>query len=104
ARRALSILRAAPAAAARAATGKRPFDILAIAVDPRFQGRGLGAAMMEHAGTIALAKGFEVMTLMVNAKNDGALRFYERLGWERAPINGVWRGNMVLWLDGSRRV
>jgi ribosomal protein S18 acetylase RimI-like enzyme len=82
--------------------GKRPFDILSIAVDPSVQRIGLGQLMMEHARTLAGENGFHVMTLMVNTENQQAVRFYEKIGWERALMNGEWRGNMVYWVD--RRV
>lgn len=87
-----------PAAPAAADVPKRPFDILSIAVHPRFQGTGVGRSIMAAAQDAALLNGFHVMTLMVHPSNDQALRFYERLGWERALMNGVWRGNMVNWL------
>jgi ribosomal protein S18 acetylase RimI-like enzyme len=78
---------------------KRPFDILSIAVDPGVQRVGLGQLMMERAREVAAEHGFHVMTLMVNPENRQALRFYEKIGWERALMNGEWRGNMVYWVD-----
>jgi ribosomal protein S18 acetylase RimI-like enzyme len=89
-------------AKARPATGsseKRPFDILSIAVDPGVQRMGLGQLMMERARALADENGFRVMTLMVNPENQQAVRFYEKIGWERALMNGEWRGNMVYWVD-----
>jgi ribosomal protein S18 acetylase RimI-like enzyme len=89
-------------AKARPATGergKRPFDILSIAVDPAVQRMGLGRLMMERARALAGENGFHVMTLMVNPENQQAVRFYEKIGWERALMNGEWRGNMVQWVD-----
>ncbi|MGZ3553627.1 MAG: GNAT family N-acetyltransferase [Vulcanimicrobiaceae bacterium] len=80
---------------------KRPFDILSIAVDPRFQRMGLGKIMMAEAQAIALRNGFHVMTLFVNRDNEQAIRFYEAIGWERALMKGVWRGNMVKWLNSA---
>jgi ribosomal protein S18 acetylase RimI-like enzyme len=87
---------------ARPATGssaKRPFDILSIAVDPGVQRMGLGQLMMERARALAGEHGFHVMTLMVNTENQQAVRFYEKIGWERALMNGEWRGNMIYWVD-----
>lgn len=74
---------------------KRPFDILAIAVHPRFQRLGLGRLLMDHAEALAIKNGFLVMTLVVNKDNAQALRFYETLAWEKAMMRGSWRGNMV---------
>jgi ribosomal protein S18 acetylase RimI-like enzyme len=79
--------------------GKRPFDILSIAVDPSVQRSGLGQLMMERARALAGENGFCVMTLMVNTENEQAVSFYEKIGWERALMNGEWRGNMVYWVD-----
>lgn len=78
---------------------KRPFDILSIAVDPNVQRAGLGGLMMERAQALAIENGFHVMTLMVNPDNQQAVRFYEKIGWERALMKGGWRGNMVYWVD-----
>jgi ribosomal protein S18 acetylase RimI-like enzyme len=78
---------------------KRPFDILSIAVDPGVQRMGLGELMMQRARALASENGFHVMTLMVNPENHQAVRFYEKIGWERALMNGEWRGNMVSWVD-----
>jgi ribosomal protein S18 acetylase RimI-like enzyme len=80
---------------------KRPFDILSVAVHPRFQGRGIGKLLMDEARAVALRNGFSVMTLMVNPENAEAVRFYERIGWQRALMKGIWRGNMEYWLLGQ---
>lgn len=79
----------------------RPFDILSIAVDPVFQGLGIGSLLMRRAREIAIQKGFTAMTLMVNTDNEQAVRFYQGIGWEKSLMNGNWRGNMVHWLDSS---
>lgn len=100
--RAMHALFASKAPPSTSERGKRPFDILSIAVDPGVQRMGLGQLMMERARTLAAENGFHVMTLMVNTANLQAVRFYEKIGWERALMNGEWRGNMVNWVD--RRV
>lgn len=97
--RALHALFASKAPPATSDRGKRPFDILSIAVDPQIQRTGLGRLMMDHAQALATKNGFRVMTLMVNPDNLQAVRFYEKIGWERALMNGEWRGNMVHWVD-----
>jgi ribosomal protein S18 acetylase RimI-like enzyme len=90
--------RIGPTAPGQTVGPKRPFDILAIAVDPRFQGAGIGKALMREAEETAARNGFRVMTLMVATDNVQAVGFYERIGWEKALMNGAWRGNMVKWL------
>jgi ribosomal protein S18 acetylase RimI-like enzyme len=52
-----------------------------LAVDQRFQGRGLGAAMLADAVTRALRADAAAFALLVDAKNDQAVAFYERYGF-----------------------
>lgn len=93
-------VQAAPAAAtaqAQAAAVIRPreFGILAIAVHPSFQGLGVGQALMAHAESAARAQGFQQMQLSVAPDNQQAIRFYERLGWQRVTAHDrEWQGNM----------
>ena len=76
---------------------RRPYDILSIAVDPRWQRRGIGKVLMEHARATASRNGYYAMTLMVNTDNEQATGFYESLGWKKHCKSGQWRGNMELW-------
>ncbi len=61
--------------------GLRDFHIDQIAVLERHQGKGIGQALMEYA--IQKAKDFNAdrLSLGVVAFNEGAIRFYERLGF-----------------------
>src|SRR5216683_2971620 len=52
-----------------------------LAVDQRFQGRGLGAALLADAATRALKADAAAFTLLVDAKNDQAIAFYQRFGF-----------------------
>ena len=52
-----------------------------LAVDRRFQGRGLGAALLADASVRALKADAAAFTLLVDAKNDSAVAFYERFGF-----------------------
>lgn len=52
--------------------------IEALFVDPGWHGRGIGRALVRHAQAQA-----PVLTVDVNEENAGAVRFYERLGFER---------------------
>jgi ribosomal protein S18 acetylase RimI-like enzyme len=50
-------------------------------VDPEFQGRGVGAQLLERGMAAATARGFTHATLVAAVRNAGARRFYERNGW-----------------------
>jgi len=52
-----------------------------LAVDQRFQGRGLGAALLADAATRTLKADAAAFTLLVDAKNDQAIAFYQRFGF-----------------------
>ncbi len=64
--------------AVRAATAHIP----QIAVSGEFQGTGLGTAMMDTAFEELARRGLEEVSLTVTETNDGAVRLYERLGFE----------------------
>jgi ribosomal protein S18 acetylase RimI-like enzyme len=52
-----------------------------LAVDQRFQGRGLGAALLADAAIRALRANAAAFTLLVDAKNDQAVAFYQHFGF-----------------------
>ncbi len=52
-----------------------------LAVDRRFQGRGLCAALLADAASRTLKADITAFTLLVDAKNDQAVAFYERFGF-----------------------
>jgi ribosomal protein S18 acetylase RimI-like enzyme len=54
-----------------------------VAVLPRYQGRGIGRAMMRHAMSECRAAGCYKLTLSSNLKREAAHRFYDGLGFER---------------------
>jgi aminoglycoside 6'-N-acetyltransferase len=55
---------------------------LGISVRPAWRGRGAGTALLLAAEDWARAQGAERMVLDLSSANDGALRLYERLGYE----------------------
>lgn len=63
---------------------QKSFGILAIAVDPLLQGKGLGRLLMRECERIARTKGYQKMHLTVHSSNAQATAFYERLGWQRS--------------------
>jgi ribosomal protein S18 acetylase RimI-like enzyme len=85
-------------ASASVATGDLPEDITKrlprcptlpavrigrLAVDHRFQGNGLGTAMLADAAHRILVAAPAVFTLLVDAKDDQAVAFYQHHGFRR---------------------
>lgn len=54
-----------------------------VAVDPHWQGRGVGRAMLRYALRLAHEKGCYKATLSSNLKRTQAHAFYDSLGFER---------------------
>lgn len=52
-----------------------------LAVDQRFQGRGLGAALLADAAQRTMRADAAAFALLVDAQNDRAAAFYRRLGF-----------------------
>ena len=52
-----------------------------LAVDQKLQGRGLGAALLADAAIRTLKGDAAAFTLLVDAKNDQAVAFYQRFGF-----------------------
>jgi ribosomal protein S18 acetylase RimI-like enzyme len=53
-----------------------------VAVDPGFQGMGIGRALLAHAEEFALENGLDVLRLFTNVKMTENQRLYRRLGYE----------------------
>lgn len=77
-----------------AVTAVRPqtAHIPQVAVAPEFQGARLGSAMMAAGFSECRRQGFEEISLTVTDSNSGAVRLYERLGFETFRTFGafVW--------------
>jgi GNAT superfamily N-acetyltransferase len=54
-----------------------------LAVDERFRGRGLGGALLADAAARALSAEVAAFALLVDAKDDTAVAFYEHHGFQR---------------------
>ena len=63
-----------------------------LAVDPEYQGHGLGRELMEEAGLWLASRGAPKLELMVRDGNAQAAAFYEALGFERQEVTvyGKW--------------
>ena len=70
-------------------TGERHGHVGIIAVDDVAEGRGIGKALLEAAGSWARTNGFRQLTLNVFAGNERARRLYERAGFEPETLRYV---------------
>jgi ribosomal protein S18 acetylase RimI-like enzyme len=52
-----------------------------LAVDPRYQRRGLGRALVEHAESLLRKAGCPKINLQVRTSNPSVVEFYRRLGY-----------------------
>lgn len=68
-------------------------EINGLAVDPRWQGRGLGRILVEEAKRVAARKGARKLTLRVLAPNLPARSLYESCGF---TVEGVLQGEFLL--------
>lgn len=69
------------------------WHVTGLAVDPEFEGRGAGRALMGALIDLARERGGRRITLRVFAPNERARRLYERLGFE---VEGVLRGEFMI--------
>jgi ribosomal protein S18 acetylase RimI-like enzyme len=70
------------------------FSVLVIAVDPTIQHHGIGKMLMQRAEDTAIEHGYTLMHLSVDLENIQAIRFYEKLAWNKdREVN--WRGSML---------
>lgn len=63
--------------------GRKSGVVEDVAVDPAYQGRGIGRAMMNHAREQCRQAGCYKFVLSSNLKREDAHRFYDALGFER---------------------
>jgi len=77
----------------------KPWGILSIAVDPAYQRRGVVEAMMRFVENMLEEKGITSLNLSVHTDNSPAVRFYEKMGWEKVPPGEEWNGKMMKRLN-----
>jgi len=75
-----------------------PLEISRLFVDPRLQGRGVGAQLLSRANSFIQEFG-STPVLAVLTESEAALRLYERTGWrEGARFDGVQGMNVLMYL------
>ncbi len=81
--------------------GDDEFVVDSLAVDRSARGMGVGTELMRNAEEMALSMRKRMMSLSVIGDNEGAIRLYERLGYEKTR---TWRGFFVKLASGSIEV
>lgn len=61
---------------------RRALYIDQLAVDPDYQGQGVGRSLMEKAEQLAVLEKFNAVSLHVRADNDKAIHLYESMGFK----------------------
>ncbi len=59
-----------------------------LAVHPDHRGRGIGASLLREVFLAFRERGGAYVDLKVEARNEGGIRFYERAGMRRVPLEG----------------
>ncbi|MDE2840705.1 MAG: GNAT family N-acetyltransferase, partial [Chloroflexota bacterium] len=77
------------------------FVVDSLAVAESCRGMGVGTALLQQAEERARAMGKRTMSLGVIAENDGAIRLYERQGYDTTR---KWHGFFVRLAFGSAEV
>lgn len=75
------------------------WGVLAIAVDPAYQRQGIGDLLMGSVEEHALKLGIDHLDLSVHPANTPAVKFYEKLGWEKIQTSTQWDGKMIKRLN-----
>jgi ribosomal protein S18 acetylase RimI-like enzyme len=82
---------------ASAPAGENPhcsYGIQYLAVDPGWQGHGVGKQLLSASEEIARQQGCSEIHLSVYLDNSKAIGLYERMGWRKISPDGIWRGLM----------
>ena len=80
------------------------WHVMNVAVDPDVRRRGVATALLEHLFELTQDDERRGYTLEVRISNDGAIRLYERLGFEPRGIRrGYYTDNredaLIMWRD-----
>lgn len=67
-------------------TGKAG-EIMNIAVDPAYQGRGLGKALLHHVFRVARAQGLQQLLIKTGNSGIGQIALYQQMGFNLVSVN-----------------
>jgi GNAT superfamily N-acetyltransferase len=82
------------------------YELAKMAVDPRWQGRGIGGLLVEAAITFARSAGASTLMLVSNSRLEPALRLYARHGFHPVPLrddHGYARADVQMEINLSAR-
>lgn len=71
-------------------------QLVSVWIDPRQRGRGLARRLVEHCAEWATDRGAGRLLLTVTSNNQGAIRLYERLGFEATERIHPYRNDPAL--------
>jgi len=72
------------------------FYLAAVAVNEDFRGKGIGTFILEKSKELARKKGCKRVVLDVDLENNGALRLYERFGFN------IYNKKSIRWFHGEK--
>jgi ribosomal protein S18 acetylase RimI-like enzyme len=61
----------------------------------------MSSDFMAEAERVAHERGYARMNLSVSTRNQQAIAFNERLGWQKVLEGGGWKGQMIKCLGGT---
>ena len=75
--------------------GERALELQRIYLLEKYWNQGLGKVLLDFSENYAREQGFEWIYLVVWLENHGAIRFYERNGWEKFARKQFQFGNEI---------
>ena len=75
--------------------GEKAVELQRIYLLKEFWNQGLGKTLLDFSENYAREQGFEWIYLVVWLENQGAIRFYERYGWEKFARKNFKFGNEI---------
>ncbi|AOH53113.1 hypothetical protein ABE28_002025 [Peribacillus muralis] len=78
------------------------FYLDTISVDPNYQGKGIGSALIQYVEEYAKQKGYSRVSLVVENVNEGASRLYNKLGYKElktVTISGYDFGYLIKQIE-----